>query len=97
MNANSLLPLALAALAGLAIGAVYFSALWWTVQRGASARRPALLFLASFVARTAFALGAFYLLGGRHADRLAVALLGFIVSRVLVVRLTGSSTAKEKA
>lgn len=73
-------------LAGAAVSGGYFAALWWTVQRMMEADRPALLFAGSFVVRVAFALGTFYLIMDGRWQRLAVALGGFILVRLVVVK-----------
>ena len=80
------IPVALSCIAGLAIGAVFFGGLWWTVRRGVYSKRPALLFTASMVARTAFALTGFYFVSDHHWERSIACLVGFIAAR-MVVRL----------
>src|SRR5674476_1130194 len=85
---NELLHLALALLAGLLLGALFFGGLWWTVLKGVSARQPALWFGASLLLRTALVLGGFYLVSGADWKRLLLCLLGFIVARFVVIRLT---------
>ena len=39
---NEWLTLALAWMAGLLLGAIFFGGLWWTVRLGVASRRPAL-------------------------------------------------------
>lgn len=76
-------------LAGSLLGAFFFGGLWWTVQRLPESRSPALLALASFVIRTAAVLGVFYLIISGLSEivwpRLAAALVGFILFRVITV------------
>ena len=48
---NEVLTLALALLAGVALGAVFFGGLWWTVRKGVSSKHPALWFLGSLLLR----------------------------------------------
>ena len=86
----------LAFFAGVAIGAAFFGGLWWTVLQGVRTRRPALLFLASFLLRMTFVLVALYLVGNAHSDRLVSSLLGFVLARVLVTRLTRPAMTKDK-
>ena len=88
MNRNELASLVVALIAGGLVGAVYFRALWWTVKKGVSARRPAALFVGSFVVRTLFALAVFYFVGHGQPERLAICLLGFILGRLIVVHVT---------
>ena len=96
MTTNEILTLMLAFFAGVAIGAAFFGGLWWTVLQGVRTRRPALLFLASFLLRMTFVLVAFYLVGNAHSDRLVSCLLGFVLARVLVTRLTRPAMTKDK-
>jgi F1F0 ATPase subunit 2 len=75
--------------AGLVLGAFYFIALWHTVQRLPYAPRPARLILISFVVRMAVILTAFYFLMDGHWERLAVAMIGFMVmKKVLTYHLS---------
>jgi F1F0 ATPase subunit 2 len=78
--------LGLALLAGMVLGALYFGGLWWTVQRLTSARHPGLLFLASFIGRTAVTLAGFFLIAGGRWQRLLACLAGFVLARFLLVR-----------
>lgn len=82
--------LLLASLAGMALGALFFGGLWWTVRRVVAARQPALWVLASMLVRTGIALVGFYLVADARLGRLLACLLGFVVARVLVMRLTRS-------
>ena len=85
---NETLLLILAGLAGAALGAIFFGGLWWTVRKGVSSPRPALWFFGSLLARMSIVLAGFYFVGSGHWERLVAALLGFIVARLIVVRLT---------
>jgi F1F0 ATPase subunit 2 len=88
MTMNEYLTLALAWVAGLLLGAFFFGGLWWTVRRGVSAQRPALWFLISSLLRTGIILTGFYFISGNHWERLVAALLGFVIARFIVTRLT---------
>jgi F1F0 ATPase subunit 2 len=81
---------ALAAMAGMLLGGVFYGGLWWTVQKGVSSPRPAIWFLGSFLLRTGIVLAGFYFVSGGRGDRLLACLLGFILARVVVTRLTRS-------
>ena len=74
--------------AGGALGAVFFGGLWWTVQRGAASPTPARWFLGSFVLRTATVLAGFYAVGAGQPARLLLCLLGFLLARAIVLRMT---------
>ena len=75
-------------LIGVLLGVCFFGGLWWTVQKGLTSSRPALWFFGSTLLRTAFALAGFYFVGCGEWRRLLVCLLGFLIGRVLVTRLT---------
>ena len=85
---NETLTLMLAWVAGGVLGAIFFGGLWWTVRRGVSSPRPALWFFGSLLLRTSIVLGGFYFVGRGHWERLVACLLGFIIARFIVVRLT---------
>jgi len=98
---NNILGLALALAAGLVLGALFFGGLWWTVRKGIFSKSPALWFLGSTLLRTGIVLAGFYFVGRGNWRRLVVCLLGFIVARFIVMRLTrtpvenGNSKSKE--
>jgi F1F0 ATPase subunit 2 len=98
---NESLMLFVAGAVGLALGAVFFGGLWWTVRKGVSSPRPALWFVGSMLLRTVIVLAGFYFVGGGQWQRLLACLLGFVIARFLVMRLTrtrvehGNSSAKE--
>lgn len=84
------LTIAVALAAGLALGALYFGALWGTLARLARARSPGLLMAASLIGRMAVLLAGLFLLarwGGWLA--LGCALAGIVVARTLVLRRVG--------
>jgi F1F0 ATPase subunit 2 len=98
---NNLLFLALALMAGLLLGAIFFGGLWWTVRKGISSKSPAFWFLGSMLLRMSIVLAGFYFIGRGDWQRLVVCLLGFIIARIIVMRLTrtpiehSNSPAKE--
>jgi len=85
---NETLTLALAWLAGGLLGAIFFGGLWWTVRKGVPSQRPALWFFGSLLLRMSIVLAGFYYVGRGHWDRMLVCLLGFVIARFLVMRLT---------
>jgi F1F0 ATPase subunit 2 len=89
MNEVLTLSLALAMMAGLSLGAIFFGGLWWTVRKGVSSKRPALLFPASLLLRTAVVVAGFYVVSDGHWQRLLACLLGFAIARFLVTRYAG--------
>jgi F1F0 ATPase subunit 2 len=86
--------LALAFLAGGALGAIFFGGLWWTVRKGVSSSRPALWFFASLLLRMGIVLTGFYFVAGGYWERLVVCLLGFLAARLVVTRLTAAPAPK---
>ena len=80
---------ALAFVAGLLLGAIFFGGLWWTVRKGVLSRRPAIWFLGSMLLRTGIVLTGFYFVSDGHWSRLLVCLLGFVIARFIVTRLVG--------
>src|ERR1035437_8068791 len=98
---NESLILAFALVVGLLLGAIFFGGLWWTVRKGISSKSPALWFLGSMVLRMGIVLAGFYFIGRGDWQRLVTCLLGFIIARIIVMRLTrtpiehGNSQVKE--
>src|SRR5476649_1561656 len=85
---NDTLTLLLAWLAGGLLGTLFFGGLWWTIRRGVSSPRPALWFLGSGLLRMGLALAGFYFVAGRQPKRLVACLVGFVIARFVVLRLT---------
>ena len=86
---NEWLTLALAGMAGLLLGAIFFGGLWWTVRLGMTSKRPELLFLGSMLLRTGVVIAGFYVVSDGHWQRLLACLFGFAIARFIVMRLTG--------
>jgi len=80
--------LALALLAGGALGIFFFGGLWWTVRRGLSSEIPALWFVGSFALRTGVILLGFYLISQGHWDRALACAAGFMIGRFGVTGMT---------
>ncbi|HQK99921.1 MAG TPA: ATP synthase subunit I [Smithellaceae bacterium] len=80
--------LAAAFAAGLALGGFYFTALWQTVKKLSTARHPARLMVTSLLVRLAVLLAGLYIVMAGQWERLAAAMLGFLIIRkLLTVRL----------
>ena len=82
------LTLVLPVVAGALLGVIFFGGLWWTVRKGVSAKHPALWFVGSLLLRMSITLTGFYFVAGGHWERLLMCLLGFIIARFIVTRLT---------
>ena len=80
--------LMLVLLSGVLLGAMFFGGLWWTVRKGVLSPRPAFWFLGSLVLRTSIVLIGFHFIAHGRWERFLVCLLGFILARFIVMRLT---------
>lgn len=78
----------LVVLAGVGLGAIFFGGLWWTVRKGVASRQPALWFLGSLLLRLGLVIAGFALVGGGDWRRLLLCLLGLLIGRIAVTRLT---------
>lgn len=103
MNATLLcaLTLLLAGVAGGVLGAIFFGGLWWTVRKSMTSPHAALWIFTSLLARMGFALGGLYFVADGQWQRLLAGLLGFVLARLLVIRVTrtpnGSSQTMREA
>jgi F1F0 ATPase subunit 2 len=96
LDATLIFTLIAAFIVGLALGAFYFTALWRTVQQLPSAKSQVTLMLTSFVIRMAVVMAGFYLIMGEgHWERLASAMLGFIIMRQILTYRLGPQNAVE--
>ena len=80
-------------LGGSIAGIVFFSGLWWTVRDGLQSAHPEVWFLGSLVIRMAIAISAFILLSNGQWQRLGACLIGFLIARVVLLRLLTAPTA----
>jgi len=85
---NDTLALVLAWLAGGALGAFFFGGLWWTVRKSLTSARPALWMFGSLLLRMGVTMTGFYFVTGGDWQRLLSCLVGFVMARQLVTRLT---------
>jgi len=76
----------LAVVVGGVVSVLYFSGLWWTVQRVPRSRNPALLVAASYLVRTAIAAAALIVVASGDALRVLAGLASFLAVRMVVVR-----------
>ena len=96
LDATLIFTLIAAFVAGLALGAFYFIALWRTVQQLPIAKSPARLMIGSFILRMAVLVAGFYLIMGTgHWERLTSAMLGFIIIRKILTYRLGPQNAVE--
>lgn len=85
---SSLVSLASALACGIALGLFFFCGLWWTVHMGATSRQPALWLFGSLLMRMSIALVGIYYVAGSDWERMLCCLSGFVIGRVIVVRIT---------
>lgn len=79
--------------AGLGLGAFFYGGLWWTVKRLPAVRHPAAWMLASFLLRAGVSLAGLYWLAAYDLRRLGLALGGWLLARVLLVKRLGGESA----
>ena len=97
MTLSTMIILAAAFAVGLALGAFYFVALWETVRCLPETASPVRLMLGSLVLRMAVLTIGFYFTMGGHWERLALALLGFVVMRKILTYRLGPQKATQTA
>jgi len=85
---NEVLSLTPAMLTGVLLGAIFFGGLWWTIRKCVSSQQPALWVFGSTLLRMSAVLAGFFLVARGRWDRLLVCLLGFVIARAIVIRLT---------
>ncbi len=83
-----LFALLVALLEGALLGVFFFAGLWWTVRKIESSKQVALLFLGSMLLRTSVVMLGFYFILGDNWQCLLAGLIGFIIARIIVDRLT---------
>ena len=91
---SEMIMLAPALVGGVLLGGVFFGGLWWTVHRGVSSRYAAVWFFTSLLLRMGITLAGFYFVGAGQWQRLVACLAGFLIGRLLVIRITRPSLEK---
>jgi F1F0 ATPase subunit 2 len=82
--------LILSLMVGMLLGLVFFCGLWWTVRKAINSTNPALWFFGSVMLRMAVVMSGFYLVMAGDWRRLCIALVGFIIARMLVTHFSPS-------
>jgi F1F0 ATPase subunit 2 len=88
---NDIFMLLLAAVGGGFLGVFYFAGLSWTLRKSLNSRWAALCFSFSFLLRSSVCLFGIYWIGANDFMRILACLVGFIVARTIVMKLTGDS------
>jgi F1F0 ATPase subunit 2 len=85
---NGVAALTVVLMAGIAIGGFFFGGLWWTIQKGLSSKNPVFWFFGSTLLRLGLALAGFYFIARSDWRKWLICMLGFLIARVVVTRLT---------
>lgn len=78
---------------GGVLGLIFYGGLFFTVRAAIKARQPGLLAVASFALRTAAVLAGFYWIGAGDWKRIAAALAGFVLARIILLRVAAGAGA----
>jgi F1F0 ATPase subunit 2 len=76
--------LAMALLAGVLLGMLFFGGLWWTLRAGLKARHAAFWIVLSSQVRTAIVVIGFYFIGRHDWHQLVAAIAGFFIARMSI-------------
>jgi F1F0 ATPase subunit 2 len=79
-----------ALLAGLLLGILFYGGLWWTVRRSMSTGHVGIWLIGSFLLRASITIGGFYFVAQGDWRALLACLLGFLMARICVTRLTST-------
>ena len=82
-------------LAGILLGVFFFGGLWWTTRRGLLSGSPATWFVGSLLIRMGVTLAVFYFISREHWERAIICLIGFIVTRIIIMRLINEQKVKQ--
>jgi len=74
---------------GMALGAFYFLSLWKTLRKISEVPNPGVFMFRNYIIRTSVVLVGFYLIMGGHWERVIVALLGFVLMRMILTPRLG--------
>lgn len=75
--------------AGFGLGLFFYGGLWLTVKQLTRTAVPGALFFFSFLGRTLVSVVGIYLLSGQQVANVLISVLGFMLARLLAVRLWG--------
>lgn len=74
--------------AGIMVGGFFFGGLWWTTKKAVLSKKPVVWFMGSLFVRLGVTITVFYFISQNHWERMLVCLLGFVVARAVVLRMT---------
>lgn len=75
---------------GLGVGAIFYMGLWWTILMRFSSKHLAFWWWASFIVRIIATALIFYIIANEHFERYVFLLLGFALSRKIVLNIKAS-------
>jgi len=71
---------------GIALGAICFGGLWWTVTQGMRSNNPALWLLLSAMGRLGMVFAGIYFVARGSLTNVLLCLMGLILARTVIVR-----------
>jgi F1F0 ATPase subunit 2 len=80
-------------LTGIGLGGVYFAGLWETVRKLPDVEKPVRRIALSYALRMTLVLSGFYFVMQGEWERLAAAMVGFLLMRELLLRRLGKTTS----
>lgn len=85
---NETLTLLLLAIAGFALGVLFFGGLWLTVRKIGGKKNPTVWYFLSYVVRLGVVMTGFFFLTQGDWRRMLPIMAGFLIARFLVARFT---------
>lgn len=85
---NDLLMTLLVLLGGSCLGLMFFGGLWFTSKKMLDSKNLALWYIGSLFIRVGTTLLGFYYMGQHNLKYMLICLLGFIIARFIVIRMT---------
>jgi len=80
-------------LTGIGLGGVYFAGLWETIRKLPDVEKPVRRIALSYALRMTFVLSGFYFVMQGEWERLAAAMVGFLLMRELILRRFGKTSS----
>lgn len=85
---NDLVMDLLVLLGGAGLGLLFFGGLWFTSKKMLTSKRVVLWYLGSLFIRVGITLLGFYYMGQNSLVYMLICLLGFIIARFIVIKMT---------
>ncbi len=94
---SDLFGLGIALFVGGLLGVFFFGGLWWTIQKGIESEWVAVWFIGSLLLRVTVVMVGFYFVSQHHWSRFFACMVGFLLTRIVLVRWLGRDSGTEKA